>query len=170
MHQHMHTHTHTTHTHPPRTHAHPHPLTHPPTHTTPPPPPPTHTHTHTHTYPPTHTGDPPFSSPAPIPGWTGTYIAREGERVQLDCPSPSPSPSSSSSSSSSSSLLSLSHTHSLWMKKGGRVASNGMGVWQNENGTLVLLNVTPEVGGTYWCVVWNEGYVAIETITLFING
>ena len=140
------THTHTTHT--LTLPAHTHPLTHPPTHTT-----------HTHTYPPTHTGDPPFSSPAPIPGWTGTYIAREGERVQLDCPS-----------SSSSSLLSLSHTHSLWMKKGGRVASNGMGVWQNGNGTLVLPNVTPEVGGTYWCVVWNEDYVAIETIILFING
>ena len=62
------------------------------------------------------------------------------------------------------------HSSVLWMKKGGRAAPGGTGIWQNGNGTLVMEHVSQEEEGPYWCVVWNEDYVAMETTNLVING
>ena len=59
--------------------------------------------------------------------------------------------------------------HIIWMMTGRRVPLSGTRVWQNGNGILVFENVLASDKGPYWCVVWNEGGVAIAMTELIIN-
>ena len=45
----------------------------------------------------------------------------------------------------------------------------GSRVWQNGNGSLVIEIALTEDEGPYWCVVWDEGGVAMEMTEVFVT-